>query len=112
MPRFVYKVRCLVDKDVAEKWINFFNDKHLEDVLNTGFFTECNFYEIETQSKLTRTFCCEYFYEKEEDLEAYNENAAAMLKAETKKLFGDRFSCQRELMRELTSLKASALSSV
>jgi len=110
MPRFVYKVRCLVEKDVAEKYVNFFLDKHLADVLNTGYFTECNFYEIETSSKLTRTFCAEYFYSTAEDLDAYNKNCASELKTDVKNLFGDKFSCQRELMKELGTIQTANLS--
>jgi len=107
MSNFVYKVRCLVEQDVAEKWIRFFLDEHLQDVLNTGYFTKCKFFEVETNSKLTRTFCSEFYYEKEEDLVAYNTHAATALKTHTKQMFGDKFSCQRELM---TSLKSIAVS--
>jgi len=103
MANYVYKVRCLVEQDIAEQWIQFFQDKHLDDVMKTGFFTECKFFEVETQSKLTRTFCSVFYYNKKEDLEAYNATAAGALKADTKQKFGDKFSCQRELMQELTS---------
>jgi len=110
MKRLVYKVRCLVEKDVAEKWIQFFLDKHLADVLNTGYFTNCSFYEIETNSKLTRTFCSEFFYNSPEDLEAYNKHSAPALKADTKNKFGDKFSCHRELMTELGALEQAKVS--
>ncbi len=112
MSKFVYKVRCLVEQDVAEKWVRFFLDKHLADVMNTGYFTKCKFFEIQTNSKLTRTFCSEYYYEKEEDLEAYNQNSASSLKTETKDLFGDKFSCQRELLVQIGAIKRAELTSV
>ena len=98
MEKYIYRVTCKVKKGRAEEWIKFFLEKHLDDLIDTGHFYAYSFNEIISEDSDVRTFSTDYFYKSPEDLDNYNASAASILKAETQQIFGDSFSCSRQLL--------------
>ncbi|MFK7948081.1 MAG: DUF4286 family protein [Saprospiraceae bacterium] len=39
----IYQVTCKVNISIAERWETYFEEDHLDDVLNTGYFTGHSF---------------------------------------------------------------------
>lgn len=95
----IYSVSCTVNTEIAEAWQRFFLEKHLADVVNTGCFTKYSFRKKESDDTATTTFVSEYYYEKAEDLERYNQHYAPALKAEVGEKFAGQFECQRTLFQ-------------
>ena len=98
----IYSVTCTVDADIAQAWEQFFVDKHLDDLVRTGYFTGYSFRRIieETASDKVR-FTSEYFTSDLEQLKRYNETAAAALKKEVSDLFQGKYSCSRQIYEEV-----------
>ncbi len=98
----IYSVSCTVSTHIAEDWFQFFKEKHLNDVINTGYFTHYSFRKIiENEVSDIVTFIAEYYCNSLEDLAAYNENAAPILKKEVNELFGGQYICSRQLYQVL-----------
>jgi len=88
-----------MSKAVAPKWKQFFMDKHLADVVNTGYFTGYSFRQlIDVKNTEEVTFISEYYFNEMSDFETYNQNAASALKKEVMELFDGQFKASRQIM--------------
>ena len=86
-------------KSLEEEWNRFFLEKHLDDVVNTGYFTGYSFQkEIDTDEIEEVTFVSDYYCRDLEQLYLYNKNAAASLKEEVIELFGGKFKAKRQVL--------------
>lgn len=91
----IYSVACQVDKDVAEKWEQYFIETHLDDVYNSGCFTGYSFRK-ETENVDGRiNFVSEYYCTSMANMEEYNAKHAAALKQDIMDKFGGKFSASR-----------------
>ena len=98
----IYRVSCTMSKDIGKRWERFFIEKHLDDVVNTGYFTGYSFRKvIEMKATEEVTYVSEYFCPNMESLEAYNKTAAPALKKEVIELFDGKFRASRELLEEV-----------
>ncbi len=98
----IYSVTCIVDANIAEAWEQFFVEKHLDDLVETGYFTGYSFRKIidpETPDKIS--FTSEYFTPDLANLERYKQTAAASLKQEVSDLFKGKYSCSRKIYEEV-----------
>ena len=94
----IYQVSCTMPADIAEKWEQFFIEKHLNDVVKTGFFRSYSFRRLISSDESSEvTFIAEYLADNMEQIEAYNREAAADLKKEVIDLFEGRFTASRSL---------------
>ncbi len=94
----IYQVSCTMSIDLAEKWQNFFLEKHLDDVVNTGYFHSYSFRRVIDDSDTGEvTFIAEYQTDSLEKIEAYNQHAAPALKKEVIDLFEGQFTASRQL---------------
>ena len=88
-----------MNKSLEEEWERFFLDKHLDDVVNTGYFTGYSFQrEVDSEEIEEVTFVSEYYCQSLEQLYLYNKNAAADLKKEVMDLFDGKFRAKREVL--------------
>ena len=93
---YVYRVQCAVRPDLADQWDTFFQEKHLEDVFNTGHFTGYSFRrELEPAADGYLIFVSEYYYDAEADFSAYLEGPAAEMKKDVMKYFPEGFRASR-----------------
>lgn len=92
----IYSVTCTVENSIAEEWEKFFIEKHLDDLVKTGYFTAYSFCKIvETSTHETSSFRSEYYAPDLEHLEQYRLGPAKALKQEVVDLFKGKFTCQR-----------------
>ncbi len=99
---FIYSVSCTMPTEIAPKWEQFFLDKHLDDVVNTGYFTGYSFRKVVGVENTDEvTFVSEYYFNEMSDFENYNKNAASKLKTEVMELFEGKFRATRQILQKM-----------
>lgn len=101
----VYQVTCKVNNVVAERWEKYFVEHHLDDVLNTGCFTGYDFRKEKVDDE-NILFSSEYYCRSKADLERYNKQFAAALKADINGKFSGQYDCRRHIYESIISKKA------
>ncbi len=98
----IYSVTCIVEAAIATEWEQFFVEKHLDDLVETGYFTGYSFRkEIRADTPDKVHFTSDYFAPNLESLERYNQSAASALKQEVGELFGGKYTCSRKVYEEM-----------
>jgi|AntRauTorckE5430_2_1112549.scaffolds.fasta_scaffold07408_2 hypothetical protein len=97
----VYQVNCKVDLAFADRWEEYFKDVHLDDILDTGCFTNYSFRKALVNKK-TALFVAEYYCSTEADLVRYNAEFAEALKGDIIVHFEGKFKVTRNVFREVT----------
>ena len=82
-------------------WEEFFLEKHIDDVLQTGCFTGYEFKKEIEQSEDTVLYAAEYHCQSMEFLNTYNERFAKELKEDVLKRFSGKFTAQRSVFTVL-----------
>ena len=91
-----------MQKDTEEEWKDFFLNKHLKDVMDTGYFTSYAFRkEIKQKNQDSVTFIAEYSCKDLDSLSAYNKQEAPRLKQEVIEKFGGKFEAERVIYKVL-----------
>src|SRR5882724_6185194 len=96
-----YKVKIDIDKSKEQEWVQWMKEKHIRDVVNTGYFTDFNFYKIniiENGKDLKEnivTFEIVYTCNTIEDYYAYKEKASKDLQREHTDKFDGYFHADR-----------------
>lgn len=93
----VYSVKCEVDNSVANDWSQYFVEKHLDDVLNTGCFSGYSFRKEIALNPDKTIFVSEYYCPSLETMDKYNKNHADVLKSDIMNKFGGQFSATRNV---------------
>lgn len=96
----IYRVECKIHQSEAERWKQYFIDIHLVDVLNTGCFTGYSFQKEMIDETETVTFISEYYCPDMETLERYNQEFAAVLKADIYGKFSN-YTCVRNIYEKI-----------
>ena len=99
----IYSVTVSIDKLIKEDWLSWMQEKHIPDVMSTGYFQEYAIQEIidpEPQDG-SRSYNIQYLCENMETYKSYQQTAAPALQKEHKERFKDRFVAFRTLLRRL-----------
>lgn len=100
----IYRVKCKVENEIAERWEQFFIEKHLDDVVNTGYFQSYNFHkQIDPNEEGYTIFITDYYCQSLDQYQAYVTSAASNLKAEVIELFEGKFTATRTLQEVLAT---------
>ncbi len=99
----VYNVTVKIDLPVHDEWLKWMTEKHIPDVMATGFFMDNKMFRIMADSEHDGiTYAIQYFAENFSKYTDYQENAAPALQKEHTEKFKDRFVAFRTLMRPVT----------
>ena len=94
----IYSVTIHIQKDVETEWLQFMQEKHIQDVINTGYFTHATIRRVITGNETTSTtYNMEYFVENLEEYHAYLKNAAAEMQKDVLDRFAGKFSAERKI---------------
>lgn len=94
----IYSVSCTLPATLSEEWETFFLEKHLKDVVNTGYFQGYSFRKEEQEAGVNEvTYVSEYYCADMEQLNAYQANAAAAMKKDVLDKFGGQFTAFRKV---------------
>ncbi len=98
---FIYNVTINTEQSISEEWLEWMKTKHIPDVLASGCFVSHQLCQLLNIADEGATFCVQYFYSKQEDLERYQNNFAKKLQAEHIQKFGNRALAFRTIMKVL-----------
>jgi hypothetical protein len=99
----IYNVTVNVDDTIAEEWLKWMKEKHLNDVLNTGMFEQASLSRLLTrqEDETGVTYVVQYMAKDMAHYERYRDEFAPSLQADGKNRFGDKFIAFRTLMESL-----------
>lgn len=98
----VYNVTCSVDREIAEEWISWMKDKHIPELLKTGFFYEYRILKVLSHDDpATLSFAVQYFSRSMTDIDEYLQKHAPRLRDDVQKRYGDRVVAYRTLLQEV-----------
>ncbi len=87
----IYNVTILIDSKRESEFIDWMQNKHLKDVLDTGLFSQAIFTRLltETGTEDGVTYATQYYCESQEQLQKYYEEFAPRLRKEGINKFGE-----------------------
>lgn len=93
---FIYSITLHINKEVEQEWLDFMQQKHIDDVLKTGYFIACSMRKIVSDNdKKTTTYTIEYTTKSEADYIAYQYEFASTLQLDLKQRFEGKFTALR-----------------
>ncbi len=93
-----YRVECLVHYTKAHEWETFFTEHHLQDVMNTGCFTDYHFAKDTEADGNSVRFVTSYYCESFEILERYQSEYSPQLQTDCKERFDGKFTASRSIL--------------
>ncbi len=101
----IYNVTVNVDESIHADWLNWMQNKHINDVLKTGLFLKAKLVKVLVEEEMGgTTYAVQYFTDSRAKLEDYYLNHAPRLRQEGLVLFADKmlaFRTELEVLDEL-----------
>jgi hypothetical protein len=96
----IYNVTVNVSDDIHDEWLAWMREKHIPDVLATGFFSEHKLMKILSRQADEEgfTYAVQYFCKNLNELDAYQKNFAPALQKEHTAKFEGKFAAFRTVM--------------
>ncbi len=95
----VYNVTTKVTSAIASDWLQWINEQHIPDIINTGCFTHATILQLlETDDSEGPTYTVQYFAESKSNYNIYMEKFAATMRQKAFDKWGDKFIAFRSLM--------------
>lgn len=98
---YIYNVTINTAPDISEEWLSWMKSKHIPDVLATGCFVSHRLCQLQNVEDEGTTYCVQYFYQEEQDLELYKNKFAKKLQEEHLQKFGNKALAFRSTMKVL-----------
>ena len=96
---FIYNVTTKINWSIHEAWVKWMKEKHIPDVMNSGYFTEYRFVRIlETDDNEGPTYASQFCTEDITNYRNYIESYAPGLRKDVLDNWGDNFISFRSLM--------------
>lgn len=100
----IYNVTINIHESVHDQWMEWMQNKHIADVLNTGKFSSARMVKVLVEEEMGGvTYSIQYTTDSKETLESYYNEDAPRLREEGLLLFGDKmlaFRTELELISE------------
>ena len=100
----IYNVTINVDESIHSAWLKWMQNKHINDVLATGLFTNAKMVKVLVEEEMGGvTYAVQYFTDSRAKLEEYYEKHAPRLRQEGLELFADTmlaFRTEFEILSE------------
>ncbi|WP_264520201.1 DUF4286 family protein [Flavobacterium sp. N1994] len=100
----LYNVTINIHESVHDQWMQWMQEKHINDVLATGKFSSARMVKVLVEEDMGgTTYSIQYTTDCKETLQQYYEEDAPRLREEGLRLFGDKmlaFRTELELISE------------
>ena len=100
----LYNVTINIHESVHDQWMQWMQEKHINDVLETGKFSSARMVKVLVEEEMGgTTYSIQYTTDSKETLQQYYNEDAPRLREEGLKLFGDKmlaFRTELELISE------------
>ncbi|MET2985876.1 DUF4286 family protein [Aureibaculum conchae] len=103
---YIYNVTVNIDESVELKWLNWMQNEHIPQMLDTGKFFEAKMCQVMVEEDMGGvTYSVQYTTEDKETLERYYKENADQLRQEAVKLFGNKFVAFRTELKVVNHVK-------
>lgn len=97
---YIYAVTIQIQPSKHEEWLNYMKDSHIQDVLDTGFFSEASMTKVLKEDEQEGfTYTIHYHFDDFSDFKTYEEVHAPSLQAEHQEKFNGTFLAFRSIHR-------------
>ncbi len=97
---FIYNVTIKVRADIAIEWLNWLNNEHIPEIINTGCFIEAAVLKLlEIDDSEGPTYAVQYKAESKAAYNLYIERHANVLRQKSFEKWGDAFIAFRSVMQ-------------
>ena len=97
--QIIYNVTVNIDLSAHDEWVEWMQEVHIKDVMETGFFLEARFSRILAEEDGGKSYSIQYLCQNMETLEKYQEEIAPKLQADHSSKFAGKFAAFRTLLR-------------
>ncbi len=94
----IYNVTVNIENDVREEWLQWMKQKHIPDVMQTGYFMENKICKVLVDEEQGTTYSIQYTCESRERLEEYQREHSPKLQREHAEKFANKFVAFRTLL--------------
>ena len=94
----IYNVTINIENDVREEWLQWMKQKHIPDVMATGYFTENKICKVLVDEEQGTTYSIQYTCANLEDLEEYRRDHAPRLQKEVNDKYANKFVAFRTVL--------------
>jgi len=94
----IYNVTVNIDEDVAADWLKWMKEKHIDDVLKIGIFTEARICRVLAEEEGGLTYAIQYTCADMASYERYRDEFAPALQADAAKHYSGKFTAFRTLL--------------
>jgi len=101
-----YVVEVRVHKRLESKWVAYMCERHLDDVMASGYFRGCRLSRVLDHGEQTTTYVAVYTCDSERTLENYMSDAASALQADHVSEFPEGVMASRTV-REVVASRAN-----
>ena len=103
-PMIIYNVTINIHESAHDQWMQWMQEKHINDVLATGKFSNARMVKVLVEEEMGGvTYSIQYTTDSKETLEKYYQEDAPKLRDEGQALFGDKmlaFRTELEVISE------------
>ncbi len=100
----LYNVTINIHESVHDQWMQWMQEKHINDMLATGKFSSARMVKVLVEEDMGgTTYSIQFTTDSKETLQRYYDEDAPKLRAESASLFGDKmlaFRTELELISE------------
>lgn len=95
----IYNVTIQVENDIAEEWLRWMKEEHIQDVLQTGLFIDARLCKLlEQDESEAKTYTAQYFCHSLDEYNKYISDFAQEMRQKGFDRFGNRFVAFRTVM--------------
>ncbi len=94
----LYNVTFIIEETVAVEWLQWMNELHIPEIMNTGKFASYRLLKVLDSPNEGVTYCVQYIAESEADYNEYKAKYAPALQAKLTAKFENRVLSFRTLM--------------
>jgi hypothetical protein len=101
----IYNVTVSIDPEISESWLEWMKQKHIPDVMATGFFKESRISRVHGEEEGGMTYAITYVCPSQEEYDTYQSLHAPRLQQEHAEKFHGRFAAFRTLLTLIEEFK-------
>ncbi len=94
----IYNVTINIENDVREEWLQWMKEKHIPDVMKTGYFIENKICKVLVEEEQGTTYSIQYTCANMQDLEEYRRDHAPRLQKEVNDKYANKFVAFRTVL--------------
>lgn len=94
----LYNVTIIMEEDIHQDWLNWVNNSHISDVMNTGCFVSYRILKVLDSPNEGITYCIQYIADSLENYNAYKQKYSSQHQADTPIQFQNKLVTFRTIM--------------